>query len=87
MNLIVFIVVDDNLLDLQQWIKLLDIIVDDIYFIFYQGSKFNIVNFNGWLMDLEIYVVKQLFKIQLFYFDGLNDFDIVSGDLVILVVM
>lgn len=82
MNSTAFIVVDDNSPDPQQWIKFSDTIVDDTHFTFYQGSKSNIANPNGWLMDSEIHAAKQLLKTQLPHLDGLNDPDILSGDLV-----
>lgn len=75
-------VVDDNSPDPQQWIKFSDTIVDDTHFTFYQGSKSNIANPNGRLMDSEIHAAKQLLKTQLPHLDGLNDPDILSGDLV-----
>ena len=62
MNSTAFIVVDENSPDPQQWIKSSDTIVDDTHFTFYQGSKSNIANPNGWLMDLEIHTAKQLVK-------------------------
>ena len=82
MNSTAFIVVDDNSPDPQQWIKFSDTIVDDTHFTFYQGSKSNIANPNGWLMDSEIHAAKQLLKTQLPHLDGLNDPDSLSGDLV-----
>ena len=79
-------IVDDNSSDPQQWIKFSDNIIDDTHFTLYQGSKSNIANPNGWLTDSELHAAQQLLKAQFPYLDGLYDPDILSGDLVTLVV-
>ena len=82
MNSTAFIVVDDNSPDPQQWIKFTDSSIDDTHFTLYQASKSNIANPNGSLTDSEIHAAQQLLKAQFPYLDGLNDPDILSGDLV-----
>ena len=82
MNSTAFIVVDDNSPDPQQWIKFSDSIVDNTHFTLYQASKSNIAKPNGWLTDSEIHVAQQLLKTQFPHLDGLNDPDVLSGDLV-----
>ena len=82
MNSTAFIVVDDNSPDPQQWIEFSDSIVDNTHFTLYQASKSNIAKPNGWLTDSEIHVAQQLLKTQFPHLDGLNDPDILSGDLV-----
>lgn len=82
MNSTAFIVIDDNSPDPQQWIQFSDSNVYNTHFTLYQANKCNIANPNGWLMDSEIHAAQQLLKAQFPHLDGLNDPDILSGDLV-----
>lgn len=82
MNSTAFIVIDDNSPGPQQWIQFSDSNVYNTHFTLYQANKCNIANPNGWLMDSEIHAAQQLLKAQFPHLDGLNDPDILSGDLV-----